>query len=244
MAQSQIEEPKGFSWRIVSGLMILLLSGVLFLFFYSDVFYVTNIRVGGVNYITVEEVFTYAKIADYHVFWVTPDEVAENVTASPSIAAANVRIGWPPNMVTIEVEERDPALIWEQDGVAHWIDIQGNVMDIRQDRDDLVRIVVDDPLYEGPIGNSDGLDDEIVTAILQLQTLRPDIRSWRFHPDYGLGWRNDNGWDVWLGVGEFMDEKLQIYEAQSASLIARGIQPGVFNIVNVDSPFYTVLWGR
>ncbi|MEL6406758.1 MAG: FtsQ-type POTRA domain-containing protein [Chloroflexota bacterium] len=241
---SQIEQPKGFNWRIVSGFMILLLSGVLALFFVSDVFYVSTIRVGGVDYIGVEEIFTYSDIADFHIFWVTPDEVAENVMAYPSIADADVRIGWPPNMVTITIEEREPALIWEQDGIAYWVDVQGNVMDQREERDDLVRVIVDDPAVESPVGTSEGLADDIVFGVLQLHDLRPDIMTWRYHPIDGLGWRNANGWDVWLGTGTNMDEKLRIYDAQSASLIARGVQPGVLNIVNPDAPYYTVLWGR
>lgn len=241
---SQIEEPKGFRWRVISGLMILLLSAVLFLFFYSDVFYVTNIRVGGVDYITVEEVFTYADVANYHIFWVTPEMIANNVERYPSIANAQVRIGWPPNMVTITVEEREPALIWEQNGVAFWIDVQGNLMDLREDRPDLVRIIVDDPLVEGPLGDASGLDPDIVFGVLQLHDIRPDILAWRYDPVNGLGWRNDNGWDIWLGTGTDMDEKLQIYETLASSIIARGIQPGEINIVSADDPYYTVLWGR
>ncbi|MGJ3237614.1 MAG: cell division protein FtsQ/DivIB [Anaerolineae bacterium] len=243
-AVSQIEEPKGFNWRIISGLIVIMLSGVLFLFFYSDVFYVTNIRVGGANYMTVEEVFTYADVANYHIFWVTSEMVANNVTRYQSIANAQVRIGWPPNMVTITIEEREPALIWEQNGVAVWIDVQGNVMDMREERPDLVRIVVDDPLFEGPLGNADGLDPAIVFGVLQLHTMRPDVLTWRYHPVNGLGWRNDNGWDVWLGTGTSMAEKMQIYERLSADIIARGIQPGELNIVDTDAPYYTVLWGR
>lgn len=243
-AVNQIEEPKGFNWRIVSGLMILLLSGVMVLFFYSPVFYVSNIRVGGVNYITVEEVFTYADVANYHIFWVTPDNVSENVMNSPSIANARVRIGWPPNMVTINIEEREPALIWEQNGVAVWIDVQGNVMDMRDERADLVRIIVDDPFIEGPLGDANGLDSEIVFGLLQLHDLRPDIVAWRYDTVDGLGWRNDNGWDIWFGTGTDMDEKMQIYEELSSRLIARGIQPAELNIVDTDAPYYTVLWGR
>ena len=43
---NQIEERKGFNWRIVSGFIVVLLSGLLFLFFFADAFYVTSIRVG------------------------------------------------------------------------------------------------------------------------------------------------------------------------------------------------------
>lgn len=241
---TQIEAPKGFNWRFVSGAMIVMLSVVLFLFFYSDVFYVTSVRVGGSDYIPVEEIFTYANVAEYHIFWVSPDQVAENVMNYPSIADARVTIGWPPNLITITIEEREPALIWEQNGVAFWIDVQGNLMDMREERPDLVRIVVDDPFVEGPLGDVNGLDSEIVFGILQLHDLRPDILSWRYDPVKGLGWRNDNGWDVWFGIGTHMDEKIAIYERLASDIIARGIQPGELNIVNVDAPYYTVLWGR
>ncbi|MEO1286599.1 MAG: FtsQ-type POTRA domain-containing protein [Chloroflexota bacterium] len=241
---NQIEAPKGFNWRIVSGFMILLLSGVLALFFYSDAFYVSNIRVGGVNYMTVEEVFTYSRVANWHIFWITPEMVSENVEEYASVADASVRIGWPPNMVTITVEEREPALIWEQNGVAVWVDVQGNVMDMRDERADLVRIIVEDPFIEGPLGDSNGLDSDIVFGLLQLHDLRPDITAWRYDPVDGLGWRNANGWDVWLGIGTDMDEKMRIYEVLSEQLIARGIQPGQLNIVDTDNPYYTVLWGR
>lgn len=243
-APAQIETPKGFNWRYVSGVMILLLSAVLFLFFYSDAFYVRSIRVGNVNYVTIEEVFTYADIANYHVFWLSPEAVAQNVERYPSIADATVRIGWPPHLVTITVEEREPAIIWEQNGVAFWIDIHGNVMDMRAERLDLVRIVVDDPYFEGPIGDANGLDTDVVYGVLQLHDIRPEIAVWRYDPVKGLGWRNENGWDVWFGVGMHMAEKMAIYERLASDIIAKGTQPDEINLVQIDDPFYTVLWGR
>ena len=81
-APSQIEEKKGFNWRIVSGLIVVLLSGLLFLFFYDDAFYVTSIRVGGVDTMTIEEIFAYANIANWHIFWVKPEmnSAPQNIT--------------------------------------------------------------------------------------------------------------------------------------------------------------------
>ncbi|MCA9913025.1 MAG: hypothetical protein KC496_06735, partial [Anaerolineae bacterium] len=104
--------------------------------------------------------------------------------------------------------------------------------------------LVDNPMIEGPVGSGQKLDEEIIFGVLQLQELRPDIVSWRYDPTKGLGFRNANGWDVWLGVGTTMQEKLRIYDSISQSIIARGIQPGEVNVVNPDAPYYTVLWGR
>ena len=74
-APSQIEEKAGFNWRIVSGVIVVLLSGLLFLFFFADAFYVSSIRVGGVDTMTVEEIFAIADIANWHIFWVEPEKV-------------------------------------------------------------------------------------------------------------------------------------------------------------------------
>lgn len=243
--EAQVAERGGrFRWRLVSLMIVLCLSAVLALFFVTDVFYVRSVAVGGLRYMTKEEVFTYAEIANLHLFWVDPDEVRESIMRYPTVADAQVRLGWPPNMVNIIVEEREPALIWEQNGTAFWVDIQGNVMALREDRPDLVRVVVDDPLVEGPVGSGETLDEDIIYGVLQLQELRPDITSWRFDPGKGLGFRNANGWDIWLGVGTNMQEKLRIYETIAADIIARGIQPGEVNVVNPDAPYYSVLWGR
>jgi len=244
-AEAQVAERSGrFSWRIVSFMIVLCLSAVLVLFFVTDVFYVRSVAVGGLRYMTKEEVFTYSDIANLHLFWIDPDQVRENIMRYPTVADANVRLGWPPNMVNIIVEEREPALVWEQNGTAFWVDIQGNVMALREDRPDLVRVIVEDPLLEGPVGGGETLDEDIIYGVLQLQELRPEITSWRYDPGKGLGFRNANGWDIWLGVGTNMQEKLRIYETIAADIIARGIQPGEVNVVNPDAPYYSVLWGR
>lgn len=242
-AIEQVEGRKDFNWRIISGMMVILLSSVLFLFFYSDVFYVSSIWVGGVEYMTVEEVFTYAEIANYHIFWVEPEQVRENVMRYPSVAEAKVGIAWPPNMITIDIEEREPMLIWEQNSLAFWIDIQGNVMDLREEQSDLVRIIVDDPMVDA-FGQNGHLNTDVVYGVIQLYDLRPDIISWRYSSVKGLGFRNANGWDVWFGVGTDMAEKMKIYETLSSDIIARGIQVSELNITNPDAPYYIVLWGR
>lgn len=233
-----------FNWRIVSGLIVLCLSGVLTLFFTSDLFYVRSIAVGGLRYMTKEEVFSYADIANLHIFWVEADEVRDNLMRYPTVADVQVRLSWPPNMVNIVIEEREPALVWEQNGVAMWIDVQGRIMSQREDRPDLVRVAADQAVDESAYSDDTHLKTDIVYGTLQLQELRPDVATWRYHPTKGLGFRNDNGWDVWLGVGVNMPEKLLIYEAISDNILARGIQAGEVNIVDPDAPFYTVLWGR
>jgi hypothetical protein len=233
------------SWRLVSGLVVLCLSALLALFFSADAFYVRSIAVGGIQYLTKEEIFAYADIANVHLFWVSPEQVRQNLLRSMSIADARVTLGWPPNMVNIIIEEREPALVWEQAGTAFWVDIRGRVMAQRQDKPELIRIAVQPTMEtQGPLSESGRVDEAIVFGALELQDILPDVPVLFYDPNKGLGFRNSSGWDVWFGVGTGMPEKYLIYQAIAERLIARGIQAGEVNIVNPDAPFYTILWGR
>lgn len=231
------------NWRIVSALIVALLSGVLVIFFYADVFYVHSVAVGGLHYTTKEEIFALTGIANMHIFWVDPDEVRRAVLRSSTLADAQVSVGWPPSMVQILVTEREPALVWEQAGVATWIDLQGRVMSQREDRPDLVRVTTDNSI-EGPIGPNTRLEQDVVSGALQLHALKPDLRFFRYSPTKGLGYQDDRGWEAWFGTGTDMPEKMLIYNAIVTNLQSRSIQPGEVNVVNPDAPYYSAVRGQ
>jgi hypothetical protein len=217
-------------------MIVLSLSGLMFLFFSADFFFVHSISVGGLRYMTKEEVFALAEIANLHIFWVDPQQVRANVLRSPTIADADVQVGWPPQMVTILVEEREPVLVWEQSGIATWIDIQGRVMRQREDRPELLRITSD--VNDGPLGQNIQVDIGIISGALQLKTLYPNITVLRYDPGKGLGYQDGRGWLAWFGSGTDMSDKLQVYNQLVDNLLSRGIQPREINLVSLNAPFY------
>ena len=70
----------------MSLLVVVGLLAVLFLFFSSDAFYIHSISVGGLTYMTKEEVFALTDIANLHVFWVDPVTVRTAIMRSPTVA--------------------------------------------------------------------------------------------------------------------------------------------------------------
>lgn len=230
-------------WRLVSGAISLLLAVLLVMFFAADAFYVRSIAVGGLSYMTKEEIFALTDIAETHIFWVDPVQVRQSILRSPTIADARVTIGWPPTIVQIIVEEREPAVVWEQAGVSAWIDLGGRVMRQREDRPDLPRIVADNSFNE-PLGPNDSVSVEVVIGALQLRDLKPNVGVLRYNRDKGLGFQDGAGWEAWFGDGSEMAQRIVVYDALVANLQARGIQPGEVNVVNRHAPFYTVLFGR
>ncbi|RMF79490.1 MAG: FtsQ-type POTRA domain-containing protein [Chloroflexi bacterium] len=224
--------------RLFSAMIVLSLAVVLALFFLSDAFYVRSIDVSGLTYMTKEEVFALADVANTHIFWVDPADVRESILRSPTIADAQVRVGWPPDMIRIVIEERQPAVVWEQAGVATWIDLQGRVMRQREDRDDLLRISVDDVLDE-PLGPRSRVDVDVINGALQLRAMFSNIDVLRFNPTTGLGWVDGRGWVAWFGTGTDMPDKILVYNALVDNLLARGISPDLINVANPDAPYYS-----
>jgi cell division septal protein FtsQ len=241
--------PAGFAWRLVSALIVVCLIVILTLFFTFDAFYVRTISVGGLHYMTEEEIFALSGIVvpgegNQHLFWLDPEEIRQNIMRSTSVADVRVYIDWPPNAVQIIVEEREPALVWQQGGVAVWLDLQGRVMRLREDRPDLLRIMVSSALVEAPLEANVQVSADVVNGALQLQTLIPELTELRYDPYKGLGFPDERGWDAWFGVGTGMPERMLIYNALVNDLVGRGIQPGEIVVADPDAPYYTYLWGR
>lgn len=240
-AEHGVRNQYGLSWRLVSAMIFLALGGVLVFFFSAEAFYVRSIVVAGTNYLDESEVFRFADIAETHIFWVNPSEVRQNLLdESPVIADARVQISWPPNMVRIIVEERQPALIWVQSGITALVDLQGRVLRYPPEGEPLPSLlpVLTDGSMTGPPGVETAIPQEAINGALQLQTLLAGLPELRYNAEKGLGFREPGGWDVWLGVGTDMDDKLLIYDALQQQLAARGQVPYEVNIANVDAVYY------
>ncbi len=227
------------NWRLFSGAIALCLMLVLGLFFASDAFYIRSVAVGGLKYLTKEEVFAAADIANVHIFWISPEMVRQNLMRSPSIADAEVSLSWPPNMVHIVVQEREPALVWEQGGTGFWVDVTGRMMALRADRADLIRISSDMTEENSPL-RSGHISEEIVFGALELQQVMPDLRTLRYDAVKGLGMRSPDGADIWFGAGTGMAEKYAIYQAVQADLTSQNFQAWEINVVNPDAPYYNL----
>jgi hypothetical protein len=227
-----------FSWRTVSGMLVVGLSVVLYLFMTMDAFYVSSVEIGGERYVSREEIFRYSDIARRQIFWIDPKDVEARLRAVPNIADAAVLVGWPPNMVQIVVTEREPALTWEQ-GVRVWVDVNGIVMKQREDRPDLLRIVV--PNATDPIGVGERIPQTIVDGALFLKKRYANIDVLLYDSTNGLGYHDGRGWTVWFGTGEDMATKLLVYNQLIAD-IWPDTQPGDIYMTDPDRPYYTVLW--
>lgn len=233
-------------WRLVSGLLFLLILGFGIFLFTSPMFYVTRAEVGGLRYTSPEEIYTQSGIAGYHVLWVDPAAVARQIAGNPSLDRAEVLVRWPARVVIL-VGEREPAIVWQQSGKGYWVDVRGHLMLQRRDLPNLVRVINEGEAIPfqcpGPrCANQDSIsiDTDVVLGTQHLKTLRPNIDVLYYDPSRGLSYQDGRGWRGYFGVGTDMDTKLVIYETLVDELMARGIQPVYIDVSNPDAPFYRV----
>ncbi len=233
-------------WRAASAALFLLLGALLAIFFVSDVFFVRSIVVRGNDLMPREEIFAYSDIANFHMFWLDPAQIRESILRSPSVADAIVELGWPPDLITILVDERQPAIIWSDGGVETWIDLQGRTMPARAEMPHVPRVNLVKADYAGRMPDADDFNAETVLGALTLIERLPEDASLDFHPVHGLGWTNEQGWQIWMGsdTAAVMSEKLKIYEVLVADFNNRALDIAELNIANPDAPFYRALWGR
>lgn len=237
--------PAESRWRIISGVLLALFGLTLLIFFTSDVFYVRAIQVRGNDFITREEVFAYSELADYHLFWLDPAEIRRNLLRAAAVADVSVEVGWPPNLVTLLIQERQPVAVWSDGGQETWIDIQGRAMPASAEMPGLlhVNLVRDGAGRALPTAND--FDKDMILGALRLREILPEGGHLDFHPVHGLGWTNDLGWQVWMGADSaaVMNEKIKIYKVLVENLSSRAIDVAELNIANPDAPFYRLLWG-
>ncbi len=230
-------------WRVSSAVIFVLFSAILLLIFTSDVFYVRSIQVRGNTHISREEVFAFSDIADYHMFWLDPEQIRQRVSRSSSIADIAIELGWPPNLVTIIVQERQPAIVWSDGGKETWIDLQGRVMRARAEMPNLLHVNLISDRYDGPKPSAEEFSGDMVLGALRLREILPEGEHLSFHPAHGLGWTNELGWQVWMGSdsASVMGEKVNLYNLLVENITGRAIPIAELNIANPEAPFYRVL---
>jgi hypothetical protein len=233
-------------WRWVSGLLSLTIGAALAIILTTEVFYVSQVEVGGLRTVPAEEIFAASGVADYHIFWIKPDAVARAVADAPGVATANVRVYWPARVI-IQVTEREPALIWEQGGTRYWVDVRGNLMPQRRDLPNLIRIYSEGeaipvgcpgPDCPGDVSGRVSIERDVVEGALQLKTRRADIELLYYDPISGLSFNDERGWRAYFGVGTDMGRKLLIYDAIVADLQTRGLRPEYIDVSNAQAPVY------
>ncbi len=234
-------------WRAVSAALTVFLSLALYLLFTLPKFTLTNPTINGNRFISTETLNDTLAVSGKNIFTLVPHELErELLLTHPGLANAKVSVTLP-NTLTVTVEERQPALIWQQDGKAAWIDAEGIAFRATTQVDGLIVVTALGPPPAPVIEKSRATEltpppyiaPEIVTALQSLVTHVPAGTPIIYDPETGLGWTDPRGWTVQLGdITEEIGLKLRIYETMVAWFEENRIYPAIVNLEYPHAPYY------
>jgi hypothetical protein len=233
------------SWRLLSFVMLLLLGTGLYLLWTLPEFRVNTAQISGNQRISTEELNAALELNGNPVFLLTPAQLRERaLRAYPELASVNVNVDLP-NIVTVKVTEREPVILWQQNGGYAWVDKTGTAFRPRGEASGLivVQALGAPPAIGTPEDNSlvpaPFISEETVKALTELAPYVPAGTPILYDPVKGLSWTDGRGWQAVFGTGGGdVEAKVRVYQAMVDWLTQRGIRPILINVAYPNAPFY------
>ncbi len=232
-------------WRLLSFTLTLLLAAALYLLWSMPQFRVGAVQVTGNQRLAADEINAVLGLDGHPIFLLTPADIeAHTLRNYPELASVTASVSLP-NRVAVHVVERQPVILWQQDGGYTWIDANGVAFRPRGEMTGLVVVQALEPPPAWPALDADSLtarpyiSPETVNAILTLATIAPPGTPILYHPRMGLSWNDGRGWQAVFGSHvQDIAVKARVYQALVDSLMERGIRPVLINVAYFNAPFY------
>ena len=231
-------------WRLLALLVLAVLIAALVyassdfgFFVYRD-----RTRIEGARFLPADEIFAASGVNEQNIFWIDPAEVAERVVALDGVKVARVRCDLP-TLVTIEVEEREPVVMWRSTSQEQdlWLDGAGVVLPYHGDVNSPNMVFVVD-YGERHLKVGDRIEPEgIVQSVLQLAAALPGEQVYRYQPDRGLSFthRVSGGqWPVYVGTSDDLARKIQVVQTLTEYLVANNVGPQYVDVRWAEHPVY------
>ncbi len=205
-------------------------------------FFVYEAEIQGAHHLPATVIYESAGVHQQNIFWINPQQVARRIVALEGIKAVRVLCDLPAR-VAIEVEERQPAILWRArtQGRDWWLDAAGRVLPYHGDVNSPDTIFVLDSserhLEIGQTVEPEGL----ALSVSQLAEALPDAQLFYYQADRGLSFvqqAEDGSWPVYVGSSEDLPRKVKVMVALTSYLKANGIRPRYVDVRWADHPVY------
>jgi cell division septal protein FtsQ len=232
--------------RLVSFLFVVLLGAAIYGAYNLPFFRVTEARVTGNHLISAKELSAAIGITGQPIFLLKAADLETRLRLNyPELSSAHVTVSLP-NVVSVNVVERKPAVRWEQGGSYTWIAEDGVAFRPRGEFPELISVTAvsapalnltsADPLNPVPFVSPD-----MIQALKGLAGHVPPGVPILYDPKLGFGWNDPRGWSVYFGTkSNDVELKMRVYESLVNSLTQRGIRPVLINVTYPTAPYYRI----
>jgi len=225
--------------RIAALLLAAALLALLALLFVNDSYYIYEITVQGNSLVSPAEILDQTQLEGYSVFFVDPRKAEEQIEALPDVREATVELGLPNRMVVL-VRERQAQVVWRAGEQRYGVDEEGLIVSLGgQPEPDIVITTLDSTAPQP----GDTVELEPVVAAQKYRDLLPGATSFEYSAQNGLSYRNEHGWQVYLGDGNNAALKVAILEALVLKLATQGARVESIDVRCPESPLYRLAEG-
>lgn len=234
-------------WRLLSGLLVIGLASLIYLTWTDPVFQVTALQINGLQRLDNQDIASVVGVLGKPIYLVQPEKVQDAIQAAfPEIMSVAVAVRIPAE-VQVELVERQPILVWEQDGQTFWVDASGVAFPPRGEDGPSVQVEAvgwpapstseGNPQYENTAVQL--LSADMVDAVMRIEEEAPKKTTLVYDSQHGLGWKDSRGWEVFFGTDvEDIDIKLQVYKTLVKRLKKEQVRPELISVEFVNAPFY------
>jgi hypothetical protein len=233
-----------FNPRWVSAVLTAVLVFTLYTLWNSSTFTVNAAEISGNQRLGANEINASMHLVGKSIFAAVPAQIESTLRADyPDLSSVNVSVAFP-NRILIEIAERTPALAWYQNGAMAWVDASGVAFPPRGTAEGMINIVANGTPPQVPVEGLPAYEQayvapEMVQALTALYPYVPAGVPMVYDPQYGMGWQDPRGWQVFFGqTTDDIALKVQAYQAIVDELAREGRQARLISIAYLDAPFY------
>ena len=220
--------------KIFAVAVILALVVVVYVFFGLDYFYVYNFNIVGAQYLTTAEIEKASGVGGYSIFFIDARAVERALTKLPEVKSANVATRLP-NQVTMEIQERQPQIVWQRGNESYWIDADGVFFRARAN---LAQLPVMRDLDQGVVKPGERAQANAVAAFWALRDAMPESpRNLEWSAARGISFTDGHGWKIYLGDANDMPGKIATLRTLIAQLSAQNARIRFIDLGKGD-PYY------
>ncbi|MCJ7626463.1 MAG: FtsQ-type POTRA domain-containing protein [Anaerolineaceae bacterium] len=254
-------------WRILSGLLVIVLAVFLLLVNSLSNFKTGNITITGLQRLNATDIANVLKIYEKPIFMIDPQVIRFEIEeAFNELTDVSVEV-IPPGTVAINVRERQPVLAWHYDNLILWIDNEGVIFSPKGEAGYLFTIyaqegppkmaIVEDFTKEDPLLNSNDahsagpdiknrisgkglVNPDFILSAIKLGERLPAGTVLSYTKKDGFGWHDDqNNWNVYVGFElDNLEQKMLVYENIVHMVLDKDIHPNMISVAFVHAPFF------
>lgn len=249
-------------WRLLSALLVVALSALLYLVWTRPELQVSVPQVEGLQRLTPTDLDAVVELEGLPIFMVDPAEAEQTLRAAfPELKEVSVKVALPA-AVKITAIERQPALAWNYNQQTLWVDDEGAIFPARGEPNEPIITVQANSLppllpvinlsaqMEGEAGaevqkppelslSQRQVDPKLLDGIHVLNEQMPAGTLLAYNSRDGIGWDDPKGWRVF--VGKSLDDlqlKMLVYRKIVSELEDMQVQPAMVSVAEVHAPYY------